>query len=73
MRALIAIYQSFSPLIAHVIYAVGFISPQCRFEPTCSEYAHGAIEKYGILQGSYKSVHRILRCNMFHAGGVDLP
>ncbi|MCD6499205.1 MAG: membrane protein insertion efficiency factor YidD [Deltaproteobacteria bacterium] len=47
--------------------------PSCRFVPTCSEYAVEAIEKYGVLNGSYKSVRRLLRCHPFHPGGFDPP
>ncbi len=43
----------------------------CRFYPTCSEYAIEAINKYGILKGSIKSIYRILRCNPFNKGGYD--
>ena len=52
-----------------------FISPalpdSCRFYPTCSEYAATAVEKYGVLKGSIKSVYRIIRCNPFNKGGYD--
>lgn len=47
--------------------------PTCRFYPSCSEYAVMAIEKYGVLKGGAKAVGRILRCNPFFSGGVDLP
>ncbi|MBU0731404.1 membrane protein insertion efficiency factor YidD [Patescibacteria group bacterium] len=45
----------------------------CRFHPTCSEYTYQAIEKYGIIKGVGKGSWRILRCNPFSKGGVDLP
>ncbi len=52
-----------------------FISPalpdSCRFYPTCSEYAVAAVEKYGVLKGSIKSMYRIIRCNPFNKGGYD--
>ena len=47
--------------------------PSCRFYPTCSEYAILAIEKYGVVRGGLKALWRILRCNPFSKGGVDLP
>ena len=47
--------------------------PCCRFYPTCSQYALMAIEKYGVLRGTAKSIWRILRCNPFCKGGVDFP
>ena len=52
-----------------------FISPikgkTCRFYPTCSQYAIQALEKYGLLKGSYLSMKRILKCHPFHEGGFD--
>jgi len=52
-----------------------FVSPilpdSCRFYPTCSEYAIEAIDKFGVLKGSIKSIYRILRCNPFNKGGYD--
>lgn len=43
----------------------------CRFSPTCSEYTYQAIEKYGILAGSWKGFKRILRCHPWSKGGWD--
>lgn len=45
--------------------------PCCRFQPTCSQYALEAFEKYGFLKGAYLSVRRILKCHPFHKGGYD--
>lgn len=49
------------------------VAPQCRFEPTCSEYAVGAIEKHGAMRGSVQAVRRVLRCSPWGGSGVDLP
>lgn len=43
----------------------------CRFYPSCSEYSVQALQKYGFLKGSWKSIKRILRCHPFHPGGHD--
>lgn len=43
----------------------------CRFYPTCSEYTKQAIDKYGIIRGSFKGIKRIIKCNPFSKGGVD--
>lgn len=43
----------------------------CRYIPTCSQYAMGAIEKYGPFKGTYLALKRILRCNPFSKGGCD--
>ena len=46
-----------------------FISPltgkNCRFEPTCSEYALTALKTHGVFYGSYLSIKRILKCHPF--------
>lgn len=47
--------------------------PSCRFYPTCSEYAILAIRKYGPLKGFLKALWRVLRCNPFSKGGIDMP
>jgi uncharacterized protein len=44
---------------------------ECRFTPTCSNYAIDAIEAYGSIKGSYMAVKRILRCNPYNKGGYD--
>ena len=46
---------------------------QCRFQPTCSHYFIGAVEKYGAVLGSLKGFWRICRCNPFCRGGYDPP
>ncbi len=56
---------------AYKIIISPFLPDSCRFYPTCSEYAIDAINRYGILKGSIKSIYRILRCNPFNKGGYD--
>jgi putative membrane protein insertion efficiency factor len=46
---------------------------QCRFQPTCSHYMIGAVQKYGAVRGTLKGLWRILRCNPFSPGGFDPP
>jgi|GEM_PF-1630700 len=48
------------------------IGPNCRFWPSCSDYAIEAFREHGALTGGALTVRRILRCNPWHAGGVDL-
>ncbi len=44
---------------------------QCRFTPTCSEFAMEALERHGSLRGSWLALRRISRCHPWHAGGFD--
>ncbi len=48
------------------------IGKHCKFYPTCSEYTIQAVDKYGIIKGSLLGIIRILKCNPFSKGGVDL-
>ncbi len=60
--AFIRIYQkTLSPWLGH----------HCRFYPSCSHYAVEAIESRGVLAGLVLSAKRLLKCQPFHAGGVD--
>jgi putative membrane protein insertion efficiency factor len=49
------------------------LPPSCRFVPTCSEYARLAVIKHGVGVGLWLTAGRLLRCQPFHPGGVDLP
>jgi len=69
---LIRLYQkSFSP--DHGPLKRLFPHGYCRFYPSCSEYGHLAIKKHGLIIGLPKTLWRILRCNPWSKGGVDLP
>ncbi|HSU07351.1 MAG TPA: membrane protein insertion efficiency factor YidD [Acetobacteraceae bacterium] len=48
-----------------------FIGANCRFYPTCSEYAIEALRDHGALRGSGLAAWRILRCNPWTTGGYD--
>ena len=52
-----------------------FISPMlgynCRFIPSCSEYAIEAYARFGFIKGSYLTVFRLLRCAPWCKGGYD--
>lgn len=45
----------------------------CQYYPSCSEYARQSIEESGAAKGIVKGVWRVLRCNPFSKGGIDLP
>ena len=43
----------------------------CRFEPSCSQYAKESIEVHGVFIGGYYSLVRILKGGPWSVGGVD--
>lgn len=47
------------------------LPPSCRYQPTCSEYAYEAIEKYGIIKGGRLGIWRVMRCNPLGKSGWD--
>lgn len=48
-----------------------WLPQSCRFEPTCSHYTEQAIQKYGLLKGSWMGARRIGRCHPWNPGGYD--
>ena len=47
------------------------IGANCRFYPSCSEYAREAIERHGAAMGSWLATKRIAKCHPYHPGGYD--
>jgi hypothetical protein len=47
------------------------LPPSCRFVPSCSEYGHEAIERYGVVRGGALAAWRIARCNPWGGHGYD--
>ena len=43
----------------------------CRFTPTCSNYAIEALEKYGTIKGIFLTLKRLLRCTPWGGSGYD--
>ena len=61
MIFLIKIYQSL-PLSSH---------SNCKYIPTCSNYAITVLDDFGSIKGSYLTLKRLIKCNPFSAGGID--
>lgn len=43
----------------------------CRFIPTCSNYAIEAIDRFGVIKGLALTIKRILKCNPWGSSGYD--
>jgi putative membrane protein insertion efficiency factor len=43
----------------------------CRYYPSCSAYAIQALEKHGVIAGTWLALRRIARCHPFRPGGYD--
>ncbi len=65
---LIKIYQLCLSPMKKVIFGA---HAECRYYPTCSEYACQCLTKHGIFMGIILSIKRIIRCHPFHEGGFD--
>lgn len=48
-----------------------YMGRQCRYTPTCSNYAIEALQKHGLLRGSWLATRRILRCAPWGGSGYD--
>lgn len=62
LLALIKIYRyAVSPLLGR----------NCRFEPSCSDYAAEALRRYGVFKGIWLAMRRLGHCHPWHPGGYD--
>ena len=55
----------------YLIFLSFLFGMNCRFEPSCSQYAKESIEVHGVFIGGYYSLVRILKCGPWSVGGVD--
>lgn len=56
---------------AYRLLLSSWLGQACRFEPSCSVYAIGALETHGAAVGSYLTLRRIARCQPWCQGGHD--
>tara|TARA_E500000081_G_C6048968_1_gene312742 strand:+ start:177 stop:389 length:213 start_codon:yes stop_codon:yes gene_type:complete len=52
-------------------YLSPYLGGNCKFEPSCSNYGHDAISKYGAIKGCALIILRLVKCNPFSSGGYD--
>jgi hypothetical protein len=48
-----------------------YLGGSCRFLPSCSEYAIVAIDRHGVVRGTWLAARRLMRCHPLGAAGHD--
>ena len=69
MRPVAAAFRGL--IFAYRVTLSPLLGRQCRYLPTCSEYADEAIRRHGAWRGGFLALARILRCNPLGASGFD--
>ena len=64
-HVLIGLVYLYRVTLGHVM------SGHCRFTPTCSQYAIDALNKYGAISGTWRTVKRLCRCHPWGGSGYD--
>jgi uncharacterized protein len=59
------------PIEGYRRFVSPFLGQRCRFAPSCSAYAVGAIRTHGALRGLWLTASRVARCHPWNPGGVD--
>jgi putative membrane protein insertion efficiency factor len=60
-----------APILVYQRVVSPAIRQRCKYYPSCSEYAVGAVRQYGVLRGVVLAAWRLLRCNPLSNGGFD--
>ena len=63
------IFFAYKRVLSPMLHSLGFTS--CRYLPTCSEYAHGAVLRFGLFRGGRLALRRLGRCHPWSSGGLD--
>ena len=59
------------PIRAYRLLASPWVGRNCRFMPTCSEYALEALDKHGVWSGTWLTIRRLSRCRPGGGDGYD--
>ena len=64
-----ALFLTYKRVLSPALHA--FSLTQCKYLPTCSEYAYAAVVRHGWVRGTGLALRRVVRCHPFAAGGAD--
>ncbi|MEO0429588.1 MAG: membrane protein insertion efficiency factor YidD [Pseudomonadota bacterium] len=59
------------PIRAYRLILSPWVGMHCRFRPTCSEYALGALSVHGAVRGGLLTARRLMRCRPGGGEGWD--
>lgn len=62
-----------APIRAYQRCVSPLLGARCKYHPSCSHYAAGAVDEFGVARGLVLAAWRLLRCNPWSYGGVDYP
>lgn len=58
-------------LRAYQVAVSPLLGQNCRFYPSCSNYAIDAVRTHGAARGSLLAARRLCKCHPWHPGGLD--
>ena len=68
-RVAAALLRFYKRIVSPILHSLAI--SQCKYLPTCSEYAYVAVARHGWLRGGWMAVRRLARCLPFGKGGHD--
>ncbi|WPE16418.1 membrane protein insertion efficiency factor YidD [Candidatus Thioglobus autotrophicus] len=64
-------YLLLIPIKLYQLLISPLLGSNCRFQPTCSQYAYDSVKDHGLIKGFILAVKRIGKCHPWHEGGFD--
>ena len=68
-RAAAVLFGVYKGVFSPVLHSLA--PTQCKYLPTCSEYAYAAVVRHGWMRGGWLAGRRLVRCHPFARGGSD--
>jgi uncharacterized protein len=70
-HAVLLLLRAYQLAVSPVLHFVCGPTAGCRYAPTCSCYAEGAVRRHGLLRGGWLAVGRLARCHPWGGSGYD--